>query len=128
MSPNSALLASTYGLDQCTMNVCGSGALADSVSDRAALRPAGISGSLSTLNEKSTSWDVNGVPSCHLMLGRIFQMVSIVPSGFSRQVPFVVEICSAARCGTNSPFSFSTTSASCPIHSTLEEPPDFDAP
>ena len=42
---------------------------------------------------------MNGVWSCHLTLGWIFQVVSMVPSGLMRQVPRSTEIISAASCG-----------------------------
>ena len=45
---------------------------------------------------------VNGVPSCHFTFGFKRQIVSMVPSALTRQVPRSTESCSAARLGTNS--------------------------
>ncbi len=52
---------------------------------------------------------VKGVPSCHFTLGWSFQVVSMVPSGLTRQVPRSTAMFSSASMGWKPPVSFATT-------------------
>ena len=70
---------------------------------------------------------VNGVPSCHLMFGRSFQVVSIEPSGFTRHVPVSIEGSASPSCGFHVSRSISTASLSWAITLTLPAPPAVDS-
>jgi hypothetical protein len=98
-SSPSAWSALPYSDDQRTTNVVASGADADCTSARWAM-VEGTSGSLKTAKVKRRSLVVNGVPSCHFTFGWIFQVRSIDPSGFNRQVPFSTDGFSRASRGS----------------------------
>ena len=87
-----------------TVNVCGSGADADTIVRRVLAAPAAsVALLLRAVYVNSRSSLVKAVPSCHVTLGLIFQVVSMVPSGSMTQVPFSTEISSGAINGSTTP-------------------------
>src|SRR5581483_5416242 len=64
---------------------------------------AGRSGSRTTWDVKTRSSASRGMPSCHCAPERIFQVVSIVPSGETIQRPFSTEGSDSARRGRATP-------------------------
>ena len=71
---------------------------------------------------KSTSADVNSVPSCQVIPERILHVVSIVPSGFSRQSPFSVLGTCSAFCACTVPLPSSSTRPALTMSSTRPTP------
>lgn len=84
-------------------------------------------GSRRTWKPNARSALLNDAPSCHLMLGRSFQVISMPPSGVSRHVPRSVDGRSCARRGSI-PVGVLATSSSTGIRRTASPPPDAPAP
>src|SRR5436190_12389007 len=74
-------------VDQWTINVEGSGFVADAIRLATAVSAVTKSGSLLRVSVNVRSSLVNGAPSCHVTPGLSFQVTSMVPSGFTCQVP-----------------------------------------
>src|SRR5262245_54910965 len=66
--------------------------------------------------------EVNGVPSCQTLLGRIFQVVSMRPSGKTFHKPFSSEGTASARRGCRRPWSSAMAKPECSASKTVSTP------
>jgi hypothetical protein len=93
--------ASMKGCFHSMTNVRGSGAVARSIRRRPELRSSGRSGSWAMVTLNSRSSELSGVPSCHAAPSRIFQVVSIRPSGKTFHSPLAVLGTASASTGAS---------------------------
>ena len=110
------------GSVQVTVKVRASLAWTDSITSYAASRKTGSSRSRTTVIVNRRSSVVNGVPSCQRAFSRIFQVVSVRPSGRSFQSPFSNEGTASASLGwgTSAPSRSDRPSV---MRSSTSEPP-----